>query len=77
MAHELQMADVQAIIALHRRGWSHRRIARELGVHRETVARQVSLAAGGGSKPATNPPPGRNRPIQPPVRRPASSVSVL
>jgi transposase len=62
MADELQMADTQAIIALHQRGWSHRRIARTLGMHRETVARHVALAAGCGSKPATNPPPGSGGP---------------
>lgn len=62
MANELEMADVQAIIALHRRGWSHRRIARTLGVHRETVARHLALTTGCGSKPATNPPPGSGGP---------------
>ena len=58
MVNELEMADVQAIIALHGRGWSDRRIARELGVHRETVARHVALWSAGVSKPATNPPHG-------------------
>lgn len=58
MANELRMADAQGIIALHRRGWSCRRIARELKVHRETVARHVALARAAGSKPATNPPHG-------------------
>jgi len=58
MANELQMAEVQAVIALYRRGWSYRRIAKELGVHRETVARHVALAAADGSKPATQAPPG-------------------
>jgi transposase len=42
------MAYQKAIEALAARGWSHRRIARELGIHRETVARYVRL----GSKPA-------------------------
>jgi transposase len=39
MANQLKMAVVEAIVALLGRGWSYRRIARELGVHRETVAR--------------------------------------
>ena len=39
MAYQLKVADVLAIRALVERGWSYRRIARELGVHRHTVAR--------------------------------------
>ena len=49
MANRLKMAVVHAIVELLRRGWSHRRIARELGVHRETVARYAGRQ---GSKPA-------------------------
>jgi transposase len=37
------MAMVEAILALLARGWSQRRIARELGVNRETVGRYVGL----------------------------------
>jgi IS30 family transposase len=43
MANQLKMAMVHAIITLLERGWSYRRIARELGLHRETVARRGSL----------------------------------
>jgi len=39
MGNYLQMASQQQIKALLDLGWSHRRIARELGVHRETVSR--------------------------------------
>ena len=39
MANHRKMAMMQAIIALLQCGWSHRRIARELGLHRETVGR--------------------------------------
>ena len=46
MANRLKVAQQQAIIALAQRGWSYRRIARELGVHRETVALCVRRAAG-------------------------------
>jgi transposase len=53
MANRLKMADVQAILTLHERGWSDRRIARELGVHRETVGRHVRLAE--NPKPASAP----------------------
>lgn len=51
MANQLKMAETQAILALYERGWSRRKIARELGVHRETVGRYVDLA-----KPANAPP---------------------
>jgi len=39
VANHLKMADRQRIQALLELGWSHRRIAREVGVDRETVAR--------------------------------------
>lgn len=55
MANHLKMAVIQAIMALHRRGWSNRRIARELGVHRETVARNIRVGQA-RSKPAKAPP---------------------
>lgn len=55
MANQLKMARVQSILTLHGHGWSHRRIARELGIHRETVGRCVDRSA---SKPATNAPLG-------------------
>jgi transposase len=43
-ANRLKMAEVQVIVTLRARGWSFRRIGRELGVHRETAARYVRLA---------------------------------
>lgn len=52
MSNQLKMPNVQSILALRRQGWSFARIARELGVHRETVARYVRLH----SKPAEAPP---------------------
>lgn len=42
MANRLKMAKINAILTLHQQGWSHRRIAEQLGIHRETVARYVS-----------------------------------
>ena len=70
MANRLKMAKVHAIQILQSRGWSQRRIARELGVHRDTVARHVheGLEATGpgppkqaisitGSAEANSPPP--------------------
>jgi transposase len=58
MANQLKMAEVQAILALARSGWSSRRIARQLGVHRETVSRHRRLDREGEastSKPASAP----------------------
>lgn len=52
MANNLKMAIKHAIIGLLERGWSYRRIARELGVHRETVSRHDLLRKGRESKPA-------------------------
>jgi transposase len=54
MANELKMAQIDTILALHRRRWSNRRIAKELGIHRETVARHIQEAAS-QSKPARAP----------------------
>lgn len=41
MANRLKMAWIETIFSLHEQGWSARRIARELGVDRETVARHL------------------------------------
>ncbi len=38
MGNHLKMADKQRILALLELGWSYRRIQRETGVHRDTVA---------------------------------------
>jgi transposase len=56
VANRIKMATASAIVELWRQGWSYRRIARELDVHRETVARYVKLARE-EPKPA-NPTPG-------------------
>jgi transposase len=60
MSNQLKMADIQCILTLRERGWSRRRIARELGIDRQTVGRHlrlsVSTACDGGvvqPKPAT------------------------
>lgn len=55
MANQLKMAEVQAILALARGGWSNRHIARHLGVHRETVGRHLRLLPQDNSKPASAP----------------------
>src|SRR5690242_6773974 len=53
MSNLLQVAVIDTILSLHQRGWSHRRIARELGIHRETVARYLRQAP--APKPANAP----------------------
>ena len=57
MANQLKMAMVNVILTLKQRGWSHRRIARELGINRETVAKYVNLRQT-DPKPAINAPTG-------------------
>jgi transposase len=52
MANQLKMALIHAIIGLLEQGWRYRRIARELGVHRETVARYDRLRRLTDSKPS-------------------------
>lgn len=55
MSNLLKMAVSETIRTLHRRGWSQRRIADELGINRETVARHLRRADP-PSKPANAPP---------------------
>lgn len=43
MPNRLKVARTNTIEQLLKNGWSHRRIARELGVHRETVSRYAKL----------------------------------
>ena len=64
MANLLKMAISETIRTLHRRGWSQRRIADELGINRETVARHLRQADP-PPKPA-NAPPGSERPTSAP-----------
>jgi len=52
--NQLNVSLQQSIVTLAAKGWSARKIARELGVHRETVGHYVRLAEA-GSKPAILP----------------------
>ena len=54
MANHLTMALIDTIRILHARGWSQRRIARELDIHRDTVARYLQ-ALDDLAKPAIAP----------------------
>ncbi len=63
MANQLKMVDVVSILTLHARGWSCRRIARELGVDRDAVSRHVKLSAAGAGTPGGGAqPPGVSKP---------------
>src|ERR1700738_4155878 len=44
MSNVLKVSLQATIYSLHGRGWSRRRIARELGINRETVGRYLLLA---------------------------------
>src|ERR1700722_15316387 len=55
MSNLLEVAMIDVILSLHRRKWSQRRIARELGINRETVARYLKQAEA-APKPANAPP---------------------
>jgi transposase len=50
MANELKMAEIDAILTLHKSGHSKSEIGRMLGIHRETVARYILQQ--NGPKPA-------------------------
>jgi len=66
--NELNVNLQHSILTLSAQGWSNRRIARELGLHRETVGRHLRLAV---SKPAKVP-PGSNGEAEPnPAKVPA------
>jgi hypothetical protein len=74
MANRLSMAKVNAILSLHQSGHSNRRIAKLLGVDRETVGKYVGLAAenppnaptGSGDMPTVIPAGGPNASTGPP-----------
>jgi transposase len=51
MANVLNVALVESIRSLFAQGWSRRRIARELGVDRETVGKYVSQQSGSQNPP--------------------------
>jgi transposase len=70
VANKLKMAEVEAILRLWKQGWSQRRIAQDLGVDRETVARYLRGATD-PPKPA-NAPPGSEAP-KPAIAPPGSA----
>ena len=54
MSNRLKVAMIDVILSLHRKGWSQRRIATELDINRETVARYLKRAIA-AAKPAIAP----------------------
>jgi hypothetical protein len=69
MANRLRMAKIHSVLTLRARGWSYRRIARELGIHRETVGRYVQLVEQAAK--SANAPPG------PEPSKPANALTGL
>ena len=55
MSNLLKVAMIESILLLHRMSWSQRRIASELGINRESVARYLKQAEA-APKPANAPP---------------------
>jgi transposase len=64
MSNHLKVAMIDLILSLRRKGWSQRRIARELDLNRETVARYLKQARS-DPRPA-NAPPGADQLDTPP-----------
>src|SRR5271168_324542 len=54
MSNLLKVAMIDTILSLYHKGWSQRRIAGELGINRETVARYIKQARA-APKPAIAP----------------------
>jgi transposase len=65
VANHLKMADRQRIHALLELGWSHRRIAREAGVDRETVARYARAGRSNAANPIVGENPSTSGPTSP------------
>ena len=89
MANLLKMAKVQSILSLHAQGWPQRRIARELGIDRETVRKYVEQrfceakpanapTGSAGSKPAifAGFPAADPKPANAPIGAPANPATL-
>lgn len=62
--NQLNVSLQHSIVTLAAHGWSHRRIARELDIHRETAGRYLRLAR---SKPAISTPGAKSDPAAKPA----------
>ncbi len=77
MSNRLKMAMIETILLLSSRGWSTRRIARELEIHRDTVARYLAEARA-AAKPATAPTGSENPAAgSKPATAPTGSLSLI
>ena len=69
MPNYLKMELINAILALRKRGWSKRRIARELNIDRQTARRYLRAdsksptLSTSGENPGAAEPPGQNHPL--------------
>ena len=73
MSNQLKVAMIDIILSLHRKGWSQRRIARELEINRETVARYLKQVTP-APKPANAPPGSISPDVEPkPANAPPGS----
>ena len=77
MSNHLKVAMIDIISSLHRKGWSQRRIARELEIDRETVARYLKQIPP-APKPANSPPGSISPDVEPkPANRPPARMSSI
>jgi transposase len=79
MANLLKVAVVHTILTLRQQGWSLRRIARQVGIHRETVARYVRLAqaADGQNRPEVIPGSDGPKPANAPLGSPGCANGII
>ena len=75
MVNTLKMAQSQAILGLLQQGWTHRRIARELGVNRETVSRYAKSLNATSKPPISTPGPERDPESKPAISTPGSGAA--
>jgi IS30 family transposase len=67
--NQLDVSLQHSIATLAAKGWSARKVARELGVNRETVSRYLRLETSKPAiPPAGSPSPSEPKPAIPPIR---------
>ena len=71
--NQLKVGQAEAITTLLERGWSQRRIARELGIHRGTVGRYVRLVRAGPNPAISTPGSAGAEPSKPAIPTPGSA----
>ena len=71
--NQLKVGQAEAITTLLERGWSQRRIARELGIHRGTVGRYVRLVRAGPNPAISTPGSAGAEPSNPAIPTPGSA----